>query len=411
MNCRHCNTPLSDIFIDLGDHPPSNSFLAKEQLDQPEAKFPLKIFICPECFLVQVDEYKKSSEIFNHGYVYFSSFSSSWLEHAKKYTAMAAERFGLDSESMVVEIASNDGYLLQYMKERGIPCYGVEPSVATAEAAAEKGIESVMDFFGESLAEQLVKDRGQVDLLIGNNVLAHVPDINDFSKGIQGFLKESGVATLEFPHLMQLVAQCQFDTIYHEHFSYLSLGTVKRIFAQAGIRVFDVEELPTHGGSLRVFACRDEDKQHPTTKNVATMLDKEKDLGMTGLEYYIAFQEQAALRKKDLLDFLKTQKAEGKKVAAYGAAAKGNTLFNYCGIDNTLIDFCVDASPHKQNLFMPGSRIPILTPSVMKQEKPDYVLILPWNIKKEILNQHSYIKDWGGKFITAIPHLDTDVKA
>ncbi|ADU64257.1 MAG: class I SAM-dependent methyltransferase [Pseudodesulfovibrio sp.] len=404
MNCRHCATSLSDVFINLGDQPPSNSFLAKDELGQPEETFPLKVFICPKCFLVQVDEHKKSSEIFNRSYVYFSSFSSSWLEHARQYTEMAVNRFTLGGSSLVVEIASNDGYLLQYMKASGIPCYGVEPSMATADAAREKGIESITEFFTTALAKTLVAERGRVDLLIGNNVLAHVPDINDFVHGVKAVLKPTGAATLEFPHLLQLVSQCQFDTIYHEHFSYLSLGTVQRIFAKQGLRVFDVEELSTHGGSLRVFACHADDIR-PTSPAVTRVLQCERDAGMNSLAYYTAFQEQADIRKQDLLDFLHTQKKAGKRLAAYGAAAKGNTLLNYCGVDSSLIEFCVDASPHKQGLFMPGSRIPVLSPQALRERKPSFILILPWNLKTEITAQHRYIREWGGTFVTAIPRL------
>ena len=404
MNCRHCNTPLSHVFIDLGEQPPSNSFLSETLLKEPEATYPLKIFTCPECFLVQVDEHKKSSEIFSREYVYFSSFSSSWLDHARRYTEMAADRFGLDRDSLVVEVASNDGYLLQFMKEKGIPCFGVEPSLATAEAAAKKGIESVTEFFGRTLAERLVRERGRVDLLIGNNVLAHVPDINDFVRGIGAILKETGVATLEFPHLMRLVLENQFDTIYHEHFSYLSLGTVQRIFDAAGLRVFDVEELPTHGGSLRVFACP-EAGGRPVSDAVTGLLGREADLGMRTMAFYDRFQDAADRVREDLLSFLREQKAAGKSVAAYGAAAKGNTLLNYCGVSTDLIDFCVDASPHKQGLFMPGSHIPVLAPDALRERKPDYVMILPWNLTQEIVREHGYIREWGGTFFAAIPGL------
>jgi len=405
MKCRHCNTDLSEVFIDMGVHPPSNSFLSPEQLKEPEARFPLCVYVCSNCFLVQIDELKKTEEIFDQDYVYFSSFSSSWLNHARLYTEMAIDRFKLDSESIVVEVASNDGYLLQYMKENNIPCYGIEPSLATADAAREKGIDSINEFFGVELAKRIVADRGRVDLLIGNNVLAHVPDINDFIKGIEILVNDGGVATLEFPHLMRLVDECQFDTIYHEHFSYLSLGTVSRMFASVGLRVFDVEELPTHGGSLRVFACHD-DNPVSTTDAVMELLAREESKGLKSLEYYASFQEKADRVKEGLLDFLKEQKANGKRVAAYGAAAKGNTLLNYCDIEEGLIEFCVDASPHKQGLFMPGTHIPVLAPEALKEKQPDYVLILPWNIKKEIMSQHNYIESWGGKFVIAIPALE-----
>ena len=404
MNCRHCNTPLDHVFIDLGEQPPSNSFLSADRLEEAEAVYPLKVYTCSNCFLTQVDEFKKSSEIFSEEYVYFSSFSSSWLDHARRYVAMAVDRFSLTSDSLVVEIASNDGYLLQYVQEKGVPCYGVEPSLATAKAAGEKGIESVTEFFGQALAERLVKERGAVDLLVGNNVLAHVPDINDFVKGIAAILKETGVATLEFPHLMRLVAESQFDTIYHEHFSYLSLGTARRILAEAGLRVFDVEELPTHGGSLRIFVCP-ERSDRTVSAAVAELLEREAKAGMGGMAYYDRFQEGADRVRADLLAFLKERKAAGQSVAAYGAAAKGNTLLNYCGVSTDLIDFCVDASPHKQGLFMPGSHIPVLHPATLKERRPDYVMILPWNLREEIVREHAYIKDWGGTFFTAIPRL------
>ncbi|MCJ2163209.1 MULTISPECIES: class I SAM-dependent methyltransferase [unclassified Pseudodesulfovibrio] len=406
MNCRHCNTPLEHLFIDLGEHPPSNSFVTANRLSEPEPKYPLKVYTCSNCFLVQVDEYKQSTEIFNEEYVYYSSYSSSWLEHAQRYADMAAHRFNLDENSLVTEIASNDGYLLQFMREKKIPCYGVEPSTATADVAATKGIESVRDFFGSKLAEQLRHERGPVDLLIGNNVLAHVPDINDFVQGIGIILREGGTATLEFPHLMRLVAERQFDTIYHEHFSYLSLNTVGRILSRAGLRIFDVEELPTHGGSLRVFICHEDDARE-TGGTVTEILGRESAAGMNTLPYYDTFQAGADAIRDDLLEFLREKKREGKSVAAYGAAAKGNTLLNYCGVTTDLIDFCVDASPHKQGLFMPQSHIPILAPETLKDRRPDYVLILPWNIKNEILRQHGYIADWGGSFFTAIPELHT----
>lgn len=404
MNCRHCNTPLSHVFIDLGEQPPSNSFLTGPQLGEAEAVYPLKVYTCAKCFLVQVDEYKKSSEIFSEEYVYFSSFSSSWLAHARNYVAMAVDRFALTPDSLVVEIASNDGYLLQYVKKQGIPCYGVEPSLATAEAAAEKGIESVTEFFGQELAERLVRERGPVDLLVGNNVLAHVPDINDFVRGIAILLKGSGIATLEFPHLMRLVAGNQFDTIYHEHFSYLSLGTAQRIFTAAGLRIFDVEELPTHGGSLRVFACP-EQSDRPASVAVAELRERESGLGMEEMAYYDRFQEVADRVREDLLTFLKERKDAGESIAAYGAAAKGNTLLNYCGVSTDFIEFCVDASPHKQGLFMPGSHIPVLAPAVLKERKPDHTMVLPWNLMAEIMRAHGYIKEWGGTFFTAIPGL------
>jgi len=405
MNCRHCNTPLTDEFIDLVNQPPSNSFLTEAQLNEPESYYPLKLFVCPECFLVQIDEYKSSQEIFSEDYVYYSSFSSSWVDHARRYCDMTADRFGLGADSFVVELASNDGYLLQFMVKKGIPCIGVEPSTATAKAGREKGVESINDFFGRELATKMAAEGPKADLLLGNNVLAHVPDINDFVGGMKILLAETGVVTMEFPHLLQLVTHNQFDTIYHEHFSYLSLTTVKRVFAEQGLTVFDVEELPTHGGSLRVFARHDEDNSHPVTDAVDAMITREAAAGMTGMDFYRNFQVKADGVKIGMLQFLLDQKKAGKSVAAYGAAAKGNTLLNYCGAKNDLIEFCVDANPHKQGLYMPGSHIPVLAPAALKERRPDYVIILPWNLKDEISAQHAYIREWGGRFVVPIPEL------
>lgn len=405
MNCRHCGTPLKDVFIDLVNQPPSNSFLTAKQLDEPEVFYPLKIFVCSECYLVQVAEYKKSQEIFSNEYVYYSSFSSSWVEHARRYVEMAEKRFGLKDDSLVVEVASNDGYLLQWFVKKGIPCLGVEPTGGTAAAAEEKGVESIREFFGSDLAQKLVQEGRQADLLLGNNVLAHVPDINDFVAGLKVALKEGGTITMEFPHLINLVELNQFDTIYHEHFSYLSLLAVERIFAEQGLTIFDVEKLPTHGGSLRIYAKHETDSRE-VEQSVPDLLAEEKSLGADSLEYYAGFQSKAERVKQEVLTFLIEQKHRGKMVAAYGAAAKGNTLLNYCGARSDLIAFCVDASHHKQGLYMPGSHIPVLSPSEMKELKPDYIFILPWNIKDEIMEQHSYVRDWGGAFVTAIPGLN-----
>jgi len=354
MKCRFCNTELNNVFIDLVNSPASNSFLKPEELNEPETFYPLKVYTCHHCFLVQVDEYKKSDAIFNSDYVYFSSYSTSWLKHAKEYTESMTKRFGYNDKSLVIELASNDGYLLQYFKEKKIPVLGVEPTANTAKAAAAKGIESVVDFFGVRLAKELVAKNIKADLLLGNNVLAHVPDIVDFVAGMKIILKEQGVITMEFPHLMQLVDNNQFDTIYHEHFSYLSFTTVQQIFASQGLELFDVEELPTHGGSLRIYARHKEDKSKTVSQSVEKLLAKEADKGMSTLAYYDNFQQKALKVKYDLTDFLIQQKRAGKKVAAYGAAAKGNTLLNYCGIKNDLIDFVVDANPHKQNRFLPA---------------------------------------------------------
>lgn len=406
MNCRFCNKEVNTEFADLVNSPASNSYLTEEQLNEPETFFPLKVMVCESCFLVQVDEYKKSSDIFNQDYAYFSSFSTSWLAHCKKYADMMTGRFGFNDKSLVVEIASNDGYLLQYFNEKKIPVLGVEPTANTAAVAIKKGIPSVVDFFGVRLATQLVKEGKKADLLLGNNVLAHVPDINDFVGGMKVLLKPEGVITMEFPHLYQLVLNNQFDTIYHEHFSYLSFTTVQKIFEAQGLVMFDVEEVTTHGGSLRIFAKHKEDATKPIGERVAAMLKKEKDAGMLNINYYKNFQDKIEIIKTDLLEFLLAQKKSGKTVAAYGAAAKGNTLLNYCGVKKDLISFVVDANPHKQNKFMPASHIPICAEARIKETKPDYILILPWNLKDEISKQLSYVKEWNCKFVVPVPKLE-----
>ena len=405
MQCRFCKTALTNVFIDLVNSPASNSFLSAQELNEPETFYPLKVYTCTNCFLVQVDEYKKSDAIFDSNYVYFSSYSTSWLQHAKEYTEMMTKRFGYNEKSLVIEVASNDGYLLQYFKQKNIPVLGIEPTANTAEAAKEKGVDSVVDFFGKRLANALTKKDIKADLLLGNNVLAHVPDILDFVGGIKIILNDSGVATMEFPHLMQLIDNNQFDTIYHEHFSYLSFYTVKQLFESQGLQIFDVEELPTHGGSLRIFAKHLADDSKIISENVAGLLSKEKEKGLTSLAYYTNFQQKALKVKLDLIEFLIQQKNEGKKVAAYGAAAKGNTMLNYCGIKNDLINYVVDANPHKQNKFLPASHIPVVNEQYLKDDQPDFVIIFPWNLKEEIIQQLAYIKTWGGKFVVAIPHL------
>ena len=405
MICRFCKTELNNVFIDLVNSPASNSFLRKEQLNEPEVFYPLKVYTCSSCFLVQIDEYKKSNEIFNSDYAYFSSYSTSWLAHAKKYCEKMIERFHFNEKSQVIEIASNDGYLLQYFHEKKIPVLGIEPTKNTAEVAIKKGIETISDFFGTSLATRLSEKKIKADLLLGNNVLAHVPDITDFTKGMKMMLAPGGVITMEFPHLVQLIDNNQFDTIYHEHFSYLSFYTVKRIFEEQGLEMFDVEELPTHGGSLRVYAKHREDKEKAISPNVAAMLKKEENKGITKPDYYAAFQEKAEKAKVDLLDFLIKQKRGNKTVAAYGAAAKGNTFLNFCGIKNDLIEFVTDANPHKQGRFLPASHIPVVNEAHLKEQKPDFVIILPWNLEEEISKQLSYIKEWGGSFVVCIPSL------
>ncbi|HET6995258.1 MAG TPA: class I SAM-dependent methyltransferase [Chitinophagaceae bacterium] len=406
MHCRFCQTELTNVFIDLVNSPASNSFLNREQLNEPEVFYPLKVFTCHQCFLVQVDEYKKSDDIFNSEYVYFSSYSTSWLQHAKNYTGQMIERFGFDQRSQVVELASNDGYLLQYFAEKKIPVLGIEPTKNTAEVAIKKGIDTITEFFGVSLARQLSAKGIKADLLLGNNVLAHVPDIIDFVGGMKILLAPTGVITMEFPHLVQLVQNNQFDTIYHEHFSYLSFYTVKKIFESQGLEMFDVEELPTHGGSLRIYAKHKEDSSKSINARVKTLLDKEIASGITDMSYYSSFTEKAEKVKLDLLEFLVRQKKEGKKVAAYGAAAKGNTMINFCGIKNDMISFVVDANPHKQGKYLPASHIPVVTETKLKEERPDFVLILPWNIKDEIVQQLNYIREFGSKFVLAIPRLE-----
>jgi SAM-dependent methyltransferase len=375
-----------------------------ERVNHPETYFPLKVFVCEKCWLVQVDEIEKAEAIFNEEYTYYSSFSTSWLAHAKKYTDDMTERFGYDSNSLVVEIASNDGYLLQYFKEKNIPVLGVEPTANTAKVAKEKGIETIVDFFGSRLAEDKLK--GIADLILGNNVLAHVPDINDFVKGVKYALKSNGVNTFEFPHLCKLIEFNQFDTIYHEHFSYLSLTAVKKIFEAQGLEIFDVEELSTHGGSLRIFTKHKEDNSKKIEQSVGDILQKEKELGIDTMAYYQNFQNKVDKIKYDFLKFLIEQKKANKKVIGYGAAAKGNTLLNYCGVKgNDLINFVVDASPYKQNKLLPGSRIPVYGKVKIEQYKPDFVIIFPWNLKEEINAQLSYTKEWSAKFVVTIPEL------
>ena len=406
MNCRFCKNKLTHQFVDLGFSPPSNAFLNTEQLNQPETFYPLKIMVCEKCFLVQIDEFAKHDEIFNADYAYFSSFSKSWLEHAKAYTIMMQERFAFTAESQVIEIASNDGYLLQYFKEQGIPVLGIEPTANTAKVAKQKGIDSVVDFFGVRLATKLASEGKKADLLLGNNVLAHVPDINDFVAGLKILLKSEGVITFEFPHLLQLIDKNQFDTIYHEHFSYLSFLTVKQIFEAHGLSVFDVQEIPTHGGSLRVFAKHQNDLSKKVEESVEILLGKEANFGLNSLLTYQDFQGKSEKVKDDFWMFLIKAKQANKKVVAYGAAAKGNTLLNFAGVRKDMIHFVVDASPYKQNKFLPGIHIPVVGEEKIKMLKPDYVVILPWNLKEEISSQLSYIFDWSGEFVVAVPELN-----
>ena len=405
MNCRHCQSPIRLTLIDLGSAPPSNAYLTHVTLRRPEKWFPLKVVVCESCWLVQAEAYSRAAELFNEEYAYFSSFSSQWLRHAETYVCDMAERFGLNRESMVVEIASNDGYLLQYVKDRGIRCLGIEPTASTAAASRLKGIDTIEEFFGVELAARLAADDRQADLMAANNVLAHVPDINDFAKGFALLLKPHGVATFEFPHLLNLIEGAQFDTIYHEHFSYLSLSTVNTIFAANGLSVFDVEEHPTHGGSLRVLAQRADTGRHPQTSRLGDLLDKELCAGMRSAAFYADFQAKAEKVKDDVLAFLIDARRAGKKVAAYGAAAKGNTLLNFAGVRPDLLAYVVDKNPAKQGKFMPGSRIPIVDEARINKEKPDYIVVLPWNLAAEITEQLNYVRAWGGRFVTAVPSL------
>lgn len=405
MRCRHCGADLTLTLIDLGSAPPSNAYLTEATLRAPEKWFPLRVLVCPECWLVQTEDYAGAEELFAVDYAYFSSFSTSWLAHAERYVADMTARFSLTSLSHIVEVAANDGYLLQYVKAHGISCLGVEPTASTAAAARQKGIHIVEDFFGVRLARELVAQGKQADLTTANNVLAHVPDINDFVAGFAVLLKPQGVGTFEFPHLLTLVAENQFDTIYHEHFSYLSLTSVTRIFEHNGMAVFDVEQLPTHGGSLRVYAQRRDTGVNPVSPRADELLDQELAAGMTSAGYYAGFQEKANKVKDDLLAFLIEAKRTGKKVSAYGAAAKGNTLLNYAGVRPDLMPWVVDRNPAKRDKFLPGSRIPIVAEARIRETQPDYVLILPWNLREEVMVQLSYIREWGGRFVTAVPAL------
>ncbi len=404
MNCRHCSSPLEHTFLDLGLAPPSNAYLSEAGLSKPEQYFPLKVMVCAKCWLVQTEDYAQAEDLFSPEYAYFSSTSSTWLSHAKAYAQAMTERLGLDDSSLAIEVASNDGYLLRNFVETGIPCLGIEPTASTADAAEVLGIPVVREFFGETLGRKLAAEGKQADLIAGNNVYAHVPDINDFTRGLKAALKPTGTITLEFPHLMRLIEHTQFDTIYHEHFSYLSLYTVQRIFEQAGLRVFDVEELSTHGGSLRVFGCHLSDSR-ATADSVSNLLEAEAVRGLKTLSTYDDFQSRSDEVKDGLLTFLLTQKQEGKSVMAYGAAAKGNTLLNYAGVKPDLLPMVCDAAPAKQGKFMPGSHIPIVKPEVMREIKPDIVLVLPWNIADEVVDTHSYIGEWGGLFAIAVPQL------
>jgi SAM-dependent methyltransferase len=402
--CRFCNAPLARSFADLGMSPLANSYVPAERASAMEPYFPLHAWVCERCWLVQLEAFETSENIFGD-YAYFSSYSSSWLEHAKRYTRQVSHRFGLGAQSLVVEIASNDGYLLQYFMEQGIPVLGVEPAANVAETAVAKGIPTEVRFFGVQTATALAAAGRQPDLLLGNNVLAHVPDLNDFVAGMKILLKPGGAITMEFPHLQRLVEQCQFDTIYHEHFSYFSFCSVQRVFAHHGITLFDVEELPAHGGSLRIYGRHTEDESKPVSDRVLELRHREQKQGYEGIDLYDRFAETVRETKRALLTFLVDAKRAGKQIVAYGAPAKGNTLLNYCGVGTDFIDYTVDLSPHKQGHLLPGTRIPVHAPDRIRETRPDYVLILPWNLKDEIVDQMADVADWGGRFVVPIPRV------
>lgn len=404
MRCRHCQAELTLPLVDLGSAPPSNAYLTKETLRAPEKYYPLRVLVCTQCWLAQTEDYAEADELFSADYAYFSSFSTIWLKHAEQYVARMVQRFSLNEESRIIEVAANDGYLLQYAQVRGIPCLGIEPTTSTADAARAKGIEIVESFFGVPLAQQLAMQGKQADLIAANNVLAHVPDINDFVSGFAVLLKEEGVATFEFPHLLRLVTENQFDTIYHEHYSYLSFTAVSYIFERNGLRLFDVEELPTHGGSLRVYAQRRDSGAREVSQNVAKLLQQEAAAGMVTEKFYAGFQNKADKVKNDFLAFLIEAKRTGKTVAGYGAAAKGNTLINYAGVRPDLLPYVMDRNPAKQGKFLPGSHIPIVDETRLRKDRPNYVIVLPWNLRDEVVEQLSYILDWGGQFVTAVPN-------
>lgn len=405
MKCRHCGTLLEHTFLDLGFAPPSNAYLTQADLSRPEKYYPLKVRVCDQCWLVQTEDYAQAYELFSPDYAYFSSTSSGWLAHAKQYAASITDRLGLGADSFVIEVASNDGYLLRNFVAAGIPCLGIEPTASTAAAAEALGVPVLREFFGEALGCKLAGEGRQADLIAGNNVYAHVPDINDFTRGLKAALKPKGTLTLEFPHLLRLIQNNQFDTVYHEHFSYLSIHAVQQIFEKAGLRIYDIEELPTHGGSVRIYGCHAE-ASLAEQPGVQRLLQMEVEAGLLEIHVYKAFQARANKVKDDLLAFLIEQKRLNRKVAAYGAAAKGNTLLNYAGVKPDLLPFVCDAAQAKQGKFMPGSHIPIVEPERLLGKRPDYLLILPWNIADEVIAQNDFILEFGGKFVTAVPALE-----
>jgi len=403
--CRFCGASLEHTFCDLGMSPLSNSFLSEQQLQQMEPFYPLHAYVCEKCFLVQLQEFESPQHIFAQDYAYFSSYSQTWLDHARNYADYMVRRFGFGPNSQVIEIASNDGYLLQYFKQKNVPVLGIEPAENCAQAAEQIGIPTLVRFFGTALAKELQAQGKSANLLLGNNVLAHVPDLNDFVAGLKILLKPHGVITMEFPHLLRLMLENQFDTIYHEHFSYFSFYTVEKVFARHGLKLFDVEQLPTHGGSLRIFGTHAEDATMKSSDRVQRLREEEIAFGIAELKTYLGFSEQVKRTKRKLLEFLVNAKASGKTIVGYGAPAKGNTLLNYCGIRSDFLDYTVDRSPHKQGKFLPGTHVPVHAPEKIRETRPDYVLILPWNIKDEIMEQIAEIRSWGGRFVVPIPEV------
>jgi SAM-dependent methyltransferase len=402
-SCRFCGTRCSQLFVDLGLSPLCQTQISPEQINHGEMFFPLRVFVCDKCFLVQLDEYVSPEVIFGTDYPYFSSYSTSWVKHARDYVSKMCAHHGIGSDSFVVEVASNDGYLLQHFMEAGVRCLGIEPAHGVAEAAREKGIETISEFFGKATAADVAGRYGKADLVLGNNVLAHVPDLNDFVQGLHELVADGGIITMEFPHLMRLMQENQFDTIYHEHFSYFSFSTVNRVFAHHGLIIFDVEELPTHGGSLRIYAAKSATSGRTRSRNAEELLERERALGFQSLELYSGFDEQVRETKRGLLEFLIAAKRERKIVVGYGAPGKGNTLLNYCGIRQDFLEYTVDRNPHKQGTYTPGTRIPIFDPSVIAETKPDYILILPWNLKREIVESMAHVREWGCRFVVPIP--------
>jgi SAM-dependent methyltransferase len=405
VNCRFCGTLLEHTFVDLGMSPLCQTQIAPDALNRMEPFYPLHVLVCSKCFLVQLDEFVAPDEIFSSEYPYFSSYSDSWVAHARRYSEEMIGWLGLGADSLVMEIASNDGYLLQHFVARDVPVLGIEPAANVARAAEEKGVRTEVCFFGEATARRISEELGKADLLLGNNVLAHVPEINDFLRGMKVLLAPDGVVTMEFPHLLNLIRLNQFDTIYHEHFSYLSLFTVQQVFAHHGLTIFDVRELPTHGGSIRIYACHASAAERPVTERVTRLIEQEKSEGLANLERYSQFEQQVIETKRSILDFLITQKRLGKRIVGYGAPGKGNTLLNYCGIRTDFLDFTVDRSPHKHGTYTPGTRIPILVPDAIREARPDFVFILPWNIKDEIIGKTRYIREGGGQWVVPIPEL------